>query len=300
MRFKNILSLIVLGAMWGGSYLFIRLSIDVFHPVLIADLRLLIAALLIGLYLLLDRSTRSYLKIQAGDRLRLLIVGFFNSALPFCLIAYAMQSLTVGLGSILNATAPIWGSLVAYWALRDPLSVWRVLGLLLGVMGVFILVGGISLLDTAPHGWEILAMLTATFSYGASASYIQKYCADLPPLKITFGSMLLGGLLILPLAIYLAPSAHAWPTSYEPYWSVLGLGVISTALAYVLYFRLIEDVGPAKAISSTFLIPVFGMIFGYFLLGEAVDAQMLLGASIVLLGTGLSVGLIKPDQWLKP
>ncbi len=117
MRFINTLWLIALGAMWGGSYLFIRLSIDVFHPVLIADLRLLIAALLIGLYLLLDRSTRSYLKIQAGDRLRLLIVGFFNSALPFCLIAYAMQSLTVGLGSILNATAPIWGSLVAYWAL---------------------------------------------------------------------------------------------------------------------------------------------------------------------------------------
>lgn len=297
MRIQHIASLIALGAMWGASYLFIRLSIHAFHPILIADLRLLIAALLITCYLMFHRSKSIYLKIQMGDLRRLLIVGLFNSALPFCLIAYAMHGLTVGMGSILNATAPIWGGLVAFWVLKDPLSIGRVLGLCLGVLGVIVLVGDASLLDASGRGVEVIAMLLATLSYGASASYIQKYCADLAPLKMTFGSMLLGGLWLLPLAMYVAPEYAQLPRSYLPYLAVLGLGAISTALAYVLYFQLIEAIGPAKAISSTFLIPVFGMIFGELLLGEAINSQMLVGALIVLLGTGLSVGLIKPHQW---
>ncbi len=290
MSLKNILHLTSLGALWGASYLFIRLSIDEFGPVLIAELRLLIAAILIGLFLFLHPARRTHLMIQGNEWRRLMVVGIFNSALPFCLIAFAMANLTAGMGAILNSTAPIWGSLVAYIWLREQLSKWQMLGLLLGVFGVFVLVGDSTAFHFSGQILNPIAVLVATLSYGASASYIKKYCADLSPLKMTFGSMLMGALLLLPLAYYFWPEA---PISFNAWLAVLGLGAFSTAYAYVLYFRLIEEIGPAKAISSTFLIPVFGMLLGELFLNESITLRMIAGGVIILMGTAMSVGIMK-------
>ncbi|MEY4624786.1 MAG: hypothetical protein RL061_311 [Pseudomonadota bacterium] len=290
MSLKNILHLISLGALWGASYLFIRLSIDEFGPILIAELRLLIAAILIGLFLFLHPTRRTHLTIQGREWPRLIVVGIFNSALPFCLIAFAMGNLTAGMGAILNSTAPIWGSIVAYIWLREQLSKWQMLGLLLGVFGVFILVGDSAAFHFSGQLLSPIAVLVATLSYGASASYIKKYCADLSPLKMTFGSMLMGALLLLPLAYYFWPEA---PISLNTWFAVLGLGAFSTAYAYVLYFRLIEEIGPAKAISSTFLIPVFGMLLGELFLNESITLGMIAGGVIILMGTAMSVGIMK-------
>lgn len=290
MSLKNILHLISLGALWGASYLFIRLSIDEFGPVLIAELRLLIAAILIGVFLFLHPARRTHLIIKGREWGRLMVVGIFNSALPFCLIAFAMGSLTAGMGAILNSTAPIWGSLVAYVWLREKLSKWQMLGLLLGVLGVFVLVGNGVAFDFSGQFLNPMAVLVATLSYGASASYIKRYCADLSALKMTFGSMLMGAFVLVPLAYYFWPEV---PISFNAWLAVLGLGAFSTAYAYVMYFRLIEEVGPAKAISSTFLIPVFGMLLGELFLNESITLRMMVGGVIILLGTAMSVGIMK-------
>jgi drug/metabolite transporter (DMT)-like permease len=296
MSLKNILHLIFLGALWGASYLFIRLSIDEFGPFLIAELRLMIAAILIGLFLFIHPARRTHLMIQCNEWRKLMVVGVFNSALPFCLIAFAMGNLTAGMGAILNSTAPIWGSIVAYVWLREQLSKWQMLGLLLGVLGVFVLVGDRATFHFSGQALNPIAILVATLSYGASASYIKKYCADVSALKMTFGSMLMGALLLLPLACYFWPEA---PISLNAWLAVLGLGAFSTAYAYVLYFRLIEQIGPAKAISSTFLIPVFGIFFGELFLQEQVSLKMIVGACVILIGTALSIEFIRPDLLLK-
>ena len=290
MSLKNILHLISLGALWGASYLFIRLSIDEFGPVLIAEMRLLIAAILIGLFLFLNPARRTHLIIQSREWGRLMVVGIFNSALPFCLIAFAMGNLTAGMGAILNSTAPIWGSLVAYVWLQEKLSKWQMLGLLLGVLGVFVLVGDSTSFDFSGQFLNPIAVLVATLSYGASASYIKRYCADLSALKMTFGSMLMGAFVLMPLAYYFWPEL---PISFVAWLAVLGLGAFSTAYAYVMYFRLIEEIGPAKAISSTFLIPVFGMLLGELFLNESITLRMIAGGVIILLGTAMSVGVMK-------
>jgi drug/metabolite transporter (DMT)-like permease len=201
-----------------------------------------------------------------------------------------MGNLTAGMGAILNSTAPIWGSIVAYIWLREQLSKWQMLGLLLGVFGVFILVGDSAAFHFSGQLLSPIAVLVATLSYGASASYIKKNCADLSPLKMTFGSMLMGALLLLPLAYYFWPEA---PISLNTWFAVLGLGAFSTAYAYVLYFRLIEEIGPAKAISSTFLIPVFGMLLGELFLNESITLGMIAGGVIILMGTAMSVGIMK-------
>jgi drug/metabolite transporter (DMT)-like permease len=179
---------------------------------------------------------------------------------------------------------------VAYIWLREQLSKWQMLGLLLGVFGVFVLVGDSTAFHFSGQILNPIAVLVATLSYGASASYIKKYCADLSPLKMTFGSMLMGALLLLPLAYYFGPEA---PISFNAWLAVLGLGAFSTAYAYVLYFRLIEEIGPAKAISSTFLIPVFGMLLGELFLNESITLRMIAGGAIILLGTAMSVGIMK-------
>ena len=296
MGIKNILNLLALGAMWGASYLFIRLAIQDFGPILIAELRLLIASIIIFLFLISNVKRRQNIDISYEEWAPIILIGIFNSALPFCLIAFAMQNLTAGMGSILNATAPIWGGLVAFVWLKVPLSVWRMIGLVMGVLGVAVLVGNHSLFGFSGVGVEVLAILAATLSYGASASYIKKLGSKLAPLKMTFGSMLSGAVFLMPLAYYCWPVAPIFLSSWM---AVIGLGAISTAYAYVLYFKLIEEIGPAQAIASTFLIPVFGMLFGELFLQEETSLRMIVGACIILIGTALSIGFIRPDLLLK-
>jgi drug/metabolite transporter (DMT)-like permease len=279
-----------LSAAWGGSYLFIRVSIADFGPIPIAELRLGLASLVLLLAMLSKRSWRQHLCIKRNEWGHLTVIGVLNSALPFCLIAFAMQTLSAGVGSILNSTAPIWGALVAAIWLRERLSNLRVLGLIIGVLGVVVLVWGKAHMGESGEGLQFAAILMATFSYGLAANYIKKYGSAMHPLKLTVGSMTIGAILVGPVAY------HVWPSqeiSLNVWLAVLGLGVISTAYAYVLYFQLIEKVGPARAIAVTFLIPVFGMIWGELFLNEFITLRMLIGAAIVLLGTALATGVLK-------
>lgn len=286
MSSRDSAELLVLAALWGASFLFMRVAAPELGPVALIALRVGIAAALLVPLLALRRGF-GQLAGRAGP---VLVVGVLNSALPFCLLAYATLSVTAGLASILNATSPLWGGLVAHVWLRERLTRSRVAGLLVGLAGVAVLVWGRASFRAGGTGLAVAAALAATLSYGVAASYTRRRLAGVDPLAVAAGSQLAAALVLAAPALLLWP---AQPVSPRAWASVAALGVVCTAVAYVLYFRLIAHVGAGRAIAVTFLIPPFAVAWGALLLGEAITARMLAGAGVVLVGTALATGLVE-------
>jgi drug/metabolite transporter (DMT)-like permease len=274
--------LLLLSAIWGGSFLFMRIGVPALGPVMLIIFRVGMAALfLLGVSLLLKK--RMSLKTQWKHYL---VLGLFNSALPFLLLAYAAQTLSASLLSILNASAPIWGALIGAVWFRTLLS-WRALiGLLSGVAGVMLLVGFDDLALLPGASLAILATLAAAFSYGITSVYARTI-QSVGPFANAHGSMWAATLIILPLVPFFpvnqAPSSGA-------VLSVVALGVLCSGIAYLLYFRLIADIGSTSALTVTFLVPLFGVLFGTLFLDEVVGWHTLAGGLLVIVGTALVTG----------
>lgn len=268
-----------------------RMAVVDFGPLATAFLRVAIATLFLAPLLML-RGLLPQLKAHAG---RVLFVGVLNSAIPFACFSFALLSITTGLSAILNATVPLFGALVAWVWLKDRPTGTRVLGLALGFAGVALLAWNkASFKPDAISGiapiWAVLACLLATLCYALAASFTRRYLTGVPPLVTATGSQI-GATLGLAL-----PALWLWPAKAPglPAWAALvALGVVCTGVAYVLYFRLIEHAGPAKALAVTFLVPVFAVLYGTLLLGEALTGWMLGCGAVIVLGTALSTGLIK-------
>ncbi len=287
MRPRDLLDLVLLAALWGGSFLFVRAAVPAFGPFALIELRVGIAALML-LPLLALKGRVGELRSNAAP---IAVVGLMNSALPFTLFAFASLTMTAGFAAILNATAPLFGALVAHAWLKDRLTRMQGLGLLIGFGGVLLLVWGRNALAGGGSGWALVAALCATLAYGIAANYTKRTLTGVGSLSIATGSQCAAALALLPLAVW------AWPAAVPPlrtWLEVILLGVASTGVAYLLYFRLIANVGPTRAVSVTFLIPVFGMLWGALYLGEAVTLSMLLGCGVILLGTALTLGLLRP------
>ncbi len=281
---------ILLAALWGASFLFMRIGGHAFGALPTAGLRVVIATLFL-LPILLGRGLGPQL-LQHWKKV--LFIGVFNSALPFVCFTYALLSISTGLSAILNASVPLFGALVAWLWLNDRPQRLRVLGLLIGFAGVALLAwdkasfkpdaSGLS------SGWAVLACLLACLCYGLSASYTKRYLGGLPALVTATGSQL-GAALALAL-----PTIWFWPqqTPDTTAWlAVLALGVLCTGVAYILYFWLIENIGPARALTVTFVLPVFAVVYGLIFLHEAISLWMLLCGAIIICGTALSADLIK-------
>lgn len=286
----SLVHLITLAALWGGSFLFIRICASALGPALLMELRVLLAAifLLLVSWLVKKRSleVRKYWK-------HYLILGIFNSALPFLLYAYAAQALTASLLSVLNALAPIWGAVVTALYSRTMLSSKSALGLTFGVAGVAVLVG-FDAVTVEPEAWfAVLCGVLAALCYGISGTYAH-HAVQVPSFSNAHGSMWAASLVILPLLL-LAPDNP--DMSLPIVSSVLALGVLCTGVAYLLYFRLIEDVGSASALTVTFLIPVFGILWGYLLLDEEVGWHTYAGSTMVVLGTALVTNFSPSVLW---
>lgn len=285
MRARDGIELLILAAVWGASFLFMRVAVPELGPIALIWLRVgIAAACLLPVALLRGRDA------LRGRRFPVAVVGAINSAIPFCLLAYATLSITAGLASILNATSPLWGALVAHYWLRDRLTRSRAIGLALGFAGVVFLVWGRASFRAGGAGLAVVAALAATLSYGVAASYTKRKLTGVDPLALAAGSQLAAALLLAPAAVALWPG-H--PVSHRAWGAVLGLGVACTAFAYVLYFRLIAHVGPARAIAVTFLIPPFALAWGGFFLGEPLTARTVAAACVILAGTALATGLVK-------
>lgn len=286
MKSKDLSELSLLAAIWGASFLFMRLGAHEFGPLAMAALRVGGASL----FLLPILAARQGLGELLREWKPLLLVGLLNSAIPFALYAYAALSITAGLSSILNATTPLWGALVAWAWLSQRLNASRLSGLALGFAGVVFLAWDQASFKPGGSGWAILACLVATLCYGIAANYTKRYLTKASPLTVATGSQLTAAFMLAPLAAWQwpaeLPSAQAWT-------SVALLAVLCSGIAYILYFRLMQRVGPTNTIAVTFLIPVFAVLWGYLFLAEAFTLHMAMGCAIVLLGTALAVGLLR-------
>ena len=289
MDIASIFRLIALAAIWGGSFLFMRIGAPVFGPGVMIELRVGLAAVFLWLVCrFLGRQTQLLQQWR-----HFLIIGLLNSALPFMLFAYAAQTLSASLLSILNSAAPIYGALIAAVWLRQPVTRSAAVGLLLGVAGVVTLVAGSVMLKGDDWWWAIAAGLAAPFCYGLASVYTKQSSTTVDPTDNAHGSMWAAALLVLPFAL-LQPIRQT-PTSFD--WiAVSALAIVCTGAAYLLFFKLIEDVGAMRALSVTFLIPVFGVLWGAVFLGETVGWSKLFGGALVLCGTALANGVISLER----
>lgn len=282
MSLASILRLVLLAAIWGGSFLFMRLTASSLGPVFLIEGRVLAAALcllLISFYLRRKLSFLSHVK-------HFFIIGAFNTALPFLMFAYAAQTLNASTLAILNSTAPLFGAVIASVWQKERLKVKASVGLLIGMLGVCVLVGQQALALGEQGLLAISACLLAAFMYGVSANYT-KVAPVVAPFENAHGSLWAAVIIVLPL-LPLIPIRD--PISLPISLSVLALGIVCTGFAYLLYFRLVKDDGPASALSVTFLVPLFGIVWGNLFLEEAIGLNTLLGASLVIIGTALVTG----------
>jgi drug/metabolite transporter (DMT)-like permease len=219
-------------------------------------------------------------------------VGLLNSAIPFVCFSFALLSITTGMSSMLNATVPLFGALVAWFWLHDKPSRSRSLGLFIGFIGVAMLAWDQAGVKAGASGiapvWAVLAGLLACACYAVSASYTRRFLTDVPALVIATGSQI-GAMLGLALpALWFKPTQMP---SVSAWLALLMVGVVSSGIAYILFFRLTANAGPARALSVTYVVPVFAVLYGLLFLGEKITPWMHLCGAVILVGTALSTGL---------
>ena len=293
MRASDIGELLTLAALWGGSFLFMRMAAAEFGPAALSAVRVIGASCFL-LPLLRFRGQMGALRQHWRP---IFVVGITNSALPFLLFGYAALSITAGLSSIFNAAAPLFGAVIAWLWLKDRLTPSRIVGLAVGFCGVLWLawanVNQGASFKPGGSGWAVVACIGATLLYGVSANFTKRRLTGVPPLAVAAGSQ-------LSAALFLAGPAIVWWPQVNPsgtaWMAVLALALLCTGMAYVLYFRLIANIGPANAIAVTFLIPAFAVLWGWMFLAEGVSWVMLLGCAVIVAGTLLATGLLKPGK----
>jgi drug/metabolite transporter (DMT)-like permease len=278
---RDLGALILLAALWGASYIFIRVAVPALGPFVLMGARVALASGALALYAVI--LARGMPKFRSRWK-EFLIVGATNSAIPFTLIAAAEIELTASLAAILNSTTALFVAVVAAVWIGESLTARKVVGLLLGFAGVVVLVGW----DPVPLNGAVLlavgAMLAASLSYAVGGVYVKRTFAGVSPLAMTIGQQGAAAAILLPLAAASLPGeAPPLPAAL----SALALALLCTAVAYLLYFRLIENVGPTKTLAVTFLIPVFGLLFGVVLLDEPVGVGTLVGFAVIAYGVAL-------------
>ncbi|WP_175939946.1 DMT family transporter [Caballeronia sp. BCC1704] len=300
MSIVNLFQLVVLAAMWGASFLFIRVGVVEFGVAPLMAVRVGIGALFLIAMLLARRPWADTLSTMRKRAVPLFVVGILNSAAPFCLFAFAELTLSAGATSVINATTPLWGALVAYVWLKDRLTTMRTIGMAIGFAGVLLLVWN-QIATPGAHDAGVSALpvrgllgaaaaLAASALYGVAGNFAKKYLMDVDATTNAAGSMIGATIALAPLAAMTWPatpiSAHAWE-------AVIALGVCCTGIAYFLYFGLVASAGPARAMTVTFVIPLFGILWGALFLDEHLSLVMMEGCAVVLAGTALATGVVK-------
>ena len=282
-------ALLLLGSIWGASFLFIGLAVHEFGPLLLMFLRVLGAGLvLVGLAQWRQRQQKSETGLNWRTNWRTyLVVGLLNSALPFTLIACSELSITASLAAVFNSTTPLFAVLIAAVWRNEPLTRRKLLGGFLGVVGVSILTGGGPLAVNAELIVAVLASLAAALCYGAGTVYAAKNLKGLTPIYASIAQLLSAAVLLAIPAVLAIPTTMPSPTAII---ALLALTLLSTSFAYLLYFFLLQNVGSTRTASVTFLVPVFGTIWGIAFLQDPFNLGMLLGMGVILASVGLVTG----------
>jgi drug/metabolite transporter (DMT)-like permease len=275
--------LLVLSAIWGASFLFIKLGVDELEPSVVVLGRLVVGVLVL-LPLVATRGGLSPLRAYAVP---LFVLGALNNALPFWLLGFAETRLDSGLTAVIQAAAPIFTVLLASWI--DPTQ--SVRGLRLAGIGVGFV--GVALLVGVQHGGEVvaaLAVVATALCYAASVLFAGRTLRDLPPLQISVGQLGAAAVLMAPLGLSQLPG-QAPPAKTVA--AVVALGALGSGLAYLLYFAIIASAGASRAILVTYLVPAFALLYGAVFLGEAITATALAGLALILGGVALATGLAR-------
>lgn len=287
MNFKHFATLLLLAAIWGASFLFIRIAVPTLGPAALMTGRVLCAALFL---FAVARIVRKPLLLK-GNAKHFMVLGFINSALPFFLFALSAHWLSASVMSVLNATAPIWGSLIGALFFQQRITWTGGVGLFLGVFGVSVLVGFDPLLVNAGAYWAVAAAAAAACCYGIATHYTRRAKA-VEPFANAHGSMWAAALWLLPLTWFFPMNdAVTVPVGL----ALFALGILCTGIAYLLYFGLVRDIGATPTLTVTFMIPVFGVLWGHLFLNEPIGWQTFVGTLLVLCGTALVTGF-RPDK----
>lgn len=275
--------LLVLSVLWGGAFFFISVALRGFQPLTLIVLRVGLAALLLWLVL----------RVRGGGMPRgwpawraLLVLALLNNVVPFALFFWAMLHISGGLASIINATTPIWGVIVAHLFTSDEKATPnKVAGVVLGFAGVVVMIGADAWGGTGGQILPQLACIAGTLCYALAGVYARRFDAfGVTPLAISAGSLAMAALAMLPFALWFEAPWRAAMPDVRSVEALAGLVIASTALAYVLFFRLIEGAGAINAMLVTFLIPVTAILLGSLVLGERLEPQDFWGTALIALG----------------
>jgi len=290
---RDLGALIALAAVWGGSFLFIRVAAPAVGPIPLAEARVILAGAALLLYM---RAMR----VDLGLRRRwksFLVIGVLNSAIPFVFIGAGELYLTSGLAAILNATTPLFGALVAAIWIHEQLSFRKVAGLIIGLLGVVALMGWSALPLTMSSALAVGAALVGALSYGLAGVYAKRAFAGVSPLATATGQQIGAAMALTPFALPVAATSQPWAhLTPGVAWAIVALSIVCTSVAYIVYFSLIASAGPTSAMSVTFLVPAFALLWGALFLGEHVTAGTFGGMAIIFSGVLLVVGVRLPHR----
>lgn len=268
------LELTVLAAIWGASFLFMRVAAPDFGPFALVEIRLALGAAVLLPFLWRERAL-----FPAKKWPLLALIGAVNSAIPFVLFAWAAQRAPAGVGAICNAMAVLFTALVAVAFFGERISRRRAVALAAGFAGVVVLAG--SKTAGASIGMAVVAGTGAAFLYGVGANLVRKYLTGLPPAAVAAATLSSAALLTLPLAL------AYWPETSIPLrsWAAVGLlGALCTGLAFVMFYRLIARIGAARAVTVTYMVPLFGVLWAWWLLSEPLTLAMAI-AGVLIVGS---------------
>lgn len=266
------LELCLLGAIWGASFLFMRVAADDFGAVPLVEVRLALGSLV-----LLPFLWRSRAEFPLRLWLKLALIGAINSALPFVLFAWAAQRAPAGVGAIANAMTVLFTALVGFMFFGEKIDGRRAVALLAGFAGVVVLASG--KIAGMSIGWAVLAGASASFLYGIGINLVRRHLTGLPPAAVASATLGAAAVLTLPFAVAQWPRA---PIPAASWWSAVALGVVCTGFAFVMYYRLITRIGASRASTVTYLVPLFGVAWAWWLLDEPLTWTMALAGALIL------------------
>jgi drug/metabolite transporter (DMT)-like permease len=284
MTLRQLRMLLALASLWGASFLFIRVAVDDLGPVVLADGRLVLAVVGLVAILALARRPAAARRAPLG---RYLLLGAVNAAMPFTLIAAAETRLDASLAAILNASTPLFAALVAAVVGDEAMSARRALGLAFGVGGVALVVGLAHVEADLGFFLACGASLLAALCYAVGTTYAKHAMAGEAPATLAYGQLLAAGIVLAPLVAAVPP--HHAPTGGDLA-ALAALAVACTSVAYLIYFRLVAEVGPTSTLTVTYLVPVFGVLWAAIFLGEHVTAGTLAGGALILASVALVTG----------
>lgn len=297
MRPSDYVRLLALAAIWGASFLFMRIAAPAFGSVNTTFLRVFFALVGLAAMLLLLRTPMQF----QGKLKSIMVLGIINSGVPFLMYAVAALWLPAGYSAILNATTPLMGALIGFSFFHEELTLRKWAGVMLGLVGIGLITttGEVDLSGQLAIG--VLACLIATACYGCAGFLTRRWVTErggLDAKLVAFGSQIGAVLFLLPFFGYTLATGPAVDWAQPGVWaSVLAVGFLCTAFAYLLYFRLIADIGPLRSLTVTFLIPPFGILWGYLVLGETLTGGFVFGGAVVCLAVWL---VTSPARAVKP